>query len=1191
MPPESLSQIIDALSDRFAELVAETLGKPVTKGARAWRWLSPGQKKNANPGFILNRAGPRYGKFQDFTAGHHGDALQFITDYRCNGDRKAAVAEAKRWLRWDNGASPLPVRRDAARRRERAEQEARDEAAAAAEEAQRIAEARSQWAQCQPIAGTPGEMYLRRRNILPATIPDCVRWSIIQKAVVFAVTSESGDIVALQYVAVTPDGQQDKERLWRKSPKPRPKDSFGPIGRGTIRFPGDVTRPICYAEGAETAMSVWMATGLEVHAMLGVTGFRRISDIAPRDRRVILLRDDDADYSPSYKAAQDAVSALRTAGRDFREAWPHDTRHKDGSDFNDIGAIDIKRRIGIANYDAPVTPKILYSVETARARLEEYVREFFEVSLRWDRNTRQPVHVLRLSVGGGKSHYALLMAIRYIKKLRQTGDMRPVLFLIPEHRLADEIAERARNIAREEGAEIAINVYRGRRALNPNGVDDDERMCRNHEVVGKAYKYAANIEDDVCAGCKFKSGCAYLAQKDKSADLWIAAHQFIFNELRKPLTEHQEKDPETGDIIDTGIAAMIIDENIVGASLFGLDGKGIVIPLDLLASDAVPVLDGDPIFGSGARLRENRGKLADALRKQPLGFVPKDVLRQIGFEAQTGKDMAKAEWSRVVRDGHWSERAANLTVRPFTALWRAIENALDKDGDVTGYLQIVETEEGAKAVRIIGRSKVSKSVRVPTLHIDASLDVELIQHLWPNMTVLPEIEISAPHQTIRQTVGKSFAQTYLTPPKNGDAKQTKSRAKAIRALRALIMREARAANYSIGVVSNQAVIAEMRLPASIPTLHFNALRGRDNMRGVRKLIVIGRPSPGAEDVELRCAALTGRPASVSLGKTQYPKTSAERLLRDGRGTTKIPAMVDCHPDEMCERLRKNICDAELAQAIGRARGVNRTAENPVEVIVLTDVLLDTPIDEVLSDDWLAVTEADKMLAEGGIATTDGSVAASLYPELYPNPAAARQALFRDKANHSVTFSNRYSHWRLSRCAVQKAAERAKPVELVVDLSLCTAPRLMLEAALGPLALFQMQDEPAVAVGAESLSVQPSVEPVVPDLDAPGLIHPPPDGEIVELSDERFQTFAADGRLWVRRRPANDDGLRLDWAYVRQRAADGPLDLAEIARESGVSRADLGDFESGVREPTEAQAAAVLRAVTGRSRPEATEWEF
>jgi hypothetical protein len=71
---------------------------------------------------------------------------------------------------------------------------------------------------------------------------------------------------------------------------------------------------------------------------------------------------------------------------------------------------------------------------------------------------------------------------------------------------------------------------------------------------------------------------------------------------------------------------------------------------------------------------------------------------------------------------------------------------------------------------------------------------------------------------------------------------------------------------------------------------------------------------------------------------------------------------DYHPDDLVEAIRWQRHEARVLQAIGRARGVNRGAEAPLQVDVLDDVCLPVLVDEVVSfEPPLPIVD---MLAEG-----------------------------------------------------------------------------------------------------------------------------------------------------------------------------------------------------------------------------------
>ena len=59
-------------------------------------------------------------------------------------------------------------------------------------------------------------------------------------------------------------------------------------------------------------------------------------------------------------------------------------------------------------------------------------------------------------------------------------------------------------------------------------------------------------------------------------------------------------------------------------------------------------------------------------------------------------------------------------------------------------------------------------------------------------------------------------------------------------------------------------------------------------------------------------------------------------------------------------MRWSICEGELIQAMGRGRGVNRTAATPLEIDLLTDVVLPVTVDALVPWSDLRPTRRDLM---------------------------------------------------------------------------------------------------------------------------------------------------------------------------------------------------------------------------------------
>ena len=88
-------------------------------------------------------------------------------------------------------------------------------------------------------------------------------------------------------------------------------------------------------------------------------------------------------------------------------------------------------------------------------------------------------------------------------------------------------------------------------------------------------------------------------------------------------------------------------------------------------------------------------------------------------------------------------------------------------------------------------------------------------------------------------------------------------------------------------------------------------------------------------------------------------------------------------------MRRQICEAELVQALGRGRGVNRTVANPLDADLLFDTCIPVTVDEVIR--W----QAPSLLIEtaiDGVMLTSRVDLVEIWPHLWPNDTAARRTL-------------------------------------------------------------------------------------------------------------------------------------------------------------------------------------------------------
>ena len=181
------------------------------------------------------------------------------------------------------------------------------------------------------------------------------------------------------------------------------------------------------------------------------------------------------------------------------------------------------------------------------------------------------------------------------------------------------------------------------------------------------------------------------------------------------------------------------------------------------------------------------------------------------------------------------------------------------------------------------------------------------------------------------------------------------------------------------------------LPDNVDLQHYNNIAGENAWSNVALLIVIGRTEPSPQEVERTARALFGADiAEIEPGKW-YPQVKRGLRMRDG---SVIGVDGSCHPDPRAEDVRWQICEAGLIQSIGRGRAVNRSADNPLQIDILTKVVLPVEVDEVTTWDEIQPTMAEVMKARGAVPVNYRDMATA-YPDLFVSASAAQMALLRE----------------------------------------------------------------------------------------------------------------------------------------------------------------------------------------------------
>lgn len=1089
---DDLGELRRALADRALEVVEALLGAPPCerRGSTA-RWNGRA--------FSLALAGDRRGLWHDKRAGAGGDLIALI-QRETGRDFLGSLAWARNFL---GGAW-----RDDPERRRRCDVEDRR---AKLEDDRRRQELDRLLRGLRPIAGTPAEVYLRGRGLTPKAGPAAVRWSPSARALVFVVTTPDGAPVAAQRVMLDAEGRPLLDAAGRKR-----KLSLGPVGAGAVRLPGDPAGPLVVAEGGETALACWLATGLETWAMLGVVRPGLDLEAVPRDRLILIAADDDAEMplAPSQKAVADAAKAWRKAGRRVVPIWPRAVRRHDKADFADLlleaGPEAVRERFAEAlRADASTQVRKDLPVAEARAKLAGLMRETIDglLGAGWTRDdeTAPPAALVAASLGLGKTEAAIAEALRLIAEGRG-----PVAVATPTHKLNNELIARARDMAERLGIAARVEMRLGREALDPAG-DGEARMCADLEAVREVEAVGLDAETHVCrqklkgggeALCPQYATCGFQAQRRKTADLWLVSHAALGHARPREVPEP---------------ALVIADENPTGALLRGVDGAWITLGADDLAPVPAGLVGLKAAAWEADRLElaAMRRKLGDLAATIELGNLRRADLEAVGATAELARAAAGQAAALLVRPAilpgmtaterrELLEAAAGNRARlRERGLYRAIADFLEDAGAETSgrVLRVIDKRRGGAAVwRLVALAPIAKGWRAPTLALDATARPEarpLLRAALPGLRddLGGEVVATTPALRVRVVQNRNVSKAAIAAsPKLAREVLTWTAAR-LRDLDAEAPDRPPGRALLVGNAALEGKLADAGLRSPrVAVAHFNALRGRDAWRDCRLLVIAGRPLPSPQDAELLAGALTGRACERRVEPGAWYDRAAEPLVAGGEVVGEQRR--DRHPDPIAEAVRWQACEAELLQAVGRLRAVNRGAGDTVEV-----ALIGCPVPEGLevhaAEAWQAPGPVETMIALGGVAPLSAPAAARCFPDLWPNHRAAEKALERHlgggASRHSLM---RHSDKRLSGTSPTVEAWRflvagpgRRPALALVDSAACADPRAWLEARLGPLAACGLAD----AGPAAPIVTRPTVdaaEPVEPPIGAEVLVEDP-----------------------------------------------------------------------------------------------------
>lgn len=1013
----------EAAIDRAEELFLLLVGQPNNQRDKTWRLGSKGS-------FAMEMRGPKRGVWHDHESGAAGDLFDLVAIHdmglsSAKADFPAVLKRIEALLGMPDLETYDPAEIDRRRKAREADQRAEDQ--------ESIEVVRAVQNAAQPLAESPAEAYLRRRGITrmppgwsfaPPLKPRKRLMHPHRAALVAWALDDSGTVKGGARVLVMPDGS--------KAPEDARKPTFGSIGGFPARLPADTPDgPLFVAEGPETALTVWQATRCETWATCGASNFE--SAPVPTGRTVIFCPDADAPDSPAGQSFLRACRHHVARGVNLYIAQPG---QEPGSrqDLNDTlrerGEDAVKALLEAAKPFRD--PDALPTVAEARTTLSGAVGAFYAAVEEWHgrdwwseavdmvAETSAPAHLLAAGLGLGKTTSTTRAMVTRLRQLRAEGNVSAAaVMLVPMHKLGEQIAAELRQMA----PELTVAVIRGAEAEDPD--QPGTTVCKRLEDYRDRQRHLL----DPCAGCTLVDSCIMQKGRKTVADIYLQAHGALGGRPA-PVAERRKQ----------SLDHVVIDESPLSALLVGVEAPRLLG----LASWQAARLPASTL--DAADLAAWRGRLAKAAEAVQDGPLTRAALLAAGLTANDAKAAAGLEWSRKVEDESSPDLSENLTVARAAGIWNAVAELLAGDIETGGRLHVVADPERGPCIRHRGLRQINGAWQgAPMLALDATADATVAAALLQRpIARTDEIRAAEPMLTIRQdsTFTGSKSLLVASPTVKGQQACRNNR----RALETYINRQARKmAPETLLLVGNKSLLEQLDLADNVATAHFNALRGLNAFETVKAAVIVGRPQPDERTLAAMTGAIFGREVE---GRINIKGTATRRTT----GGMEVMGRASVHDDPDAQRLLHLVRDAEVLQAIGRLRAVNRTDQ--VEVLLLSDAVLPVPVE--LAPVWREIRQADpleQMLLQDGIAFLSPAHAAKAYPTRWKSLNAAKYAL-SGVTGEKTSLRTLYDEF--SPVVVSYRLPRAKePVVAVIDARRHPVPKASLERILGPLSQFKV----------------------------------------------------------------------------------------------------------------------------------------
>jgi hypothetical protein len=376
----------------------------------------------------------------------------------------------------------------------------------------------------------------------------------------------------------------------------------------------------------------------------------------------------------------------------------------------------------------------------------------------------------------------------------------------------------------------------------------------------------------------------------------------------------------------------------------------------------------------------------------------------------------------------------------------------------------VPTPDGGLEDRIEMRWSADLKISTgPTLVIDADLDAEIARRFLPDLEMVTirakRQSYNATQITDRPVSKRMLMYDLMGLPSDEECQRAANRRGDLRALLEVEARSAAEASKGEGLlcVSYKQVVEAIAADGDIPSVeygHFNAIRGKDRWKQVDVLVVAGRTQPSVEEIERLADALFFKSdrqiayiAPDAGGQKSWPVE-----CRGFRGVAGA-APVEYHPDPLCAALLTQIREAELIQAIDRARLVHRAPDRPCKVLVLTNVVLPLTVHQLSTWDTLIPDRFTRAAWRGPAVPASYGELARVFPDLWPSAGAVEQDYRRSTPYESLIVLLLGKRRGLKRVEYRLLQQRGPWTPALVAAA-AADPQAALVSVVGPVAAFR-----------------------------------------------------------------------------------------------------------------------------------------